>query len=147
MKNDRLFSLFLLLTALLYGLAVSAIKVPFAYDPLGPRPVPMALAVLLVVLSLILLVRPLRDHKPQRLFTNRLLKLTAIILFYQLTWSVLGFLLATTISIYMLSRLFQCSWMQALMTALLVSVSGYGLFNFILKITLPLGSLFSYGSG
>lgn len=145
--NDRLFSLFLLLTALLYGLVAFRIKVPFAYDPLGPQPVPMTLAVLLITLSTILLLRPLKRAAPESLFNNKMLQLIAIALFYQVSWTMLGFLLATTISLYMLSKLFQCSWMQGLMTALLTSVTCYGLFNFILKIPLPLGSLFSYSSG
>jgi putative tricarboxylic transport membrane protein len=145
--NDRLFSLLLLLSALFYGMTALDIKVPFAYDPLGPKPVPITLAVLLVVLAIILLLRPLKDKFAENLLGKRVLHLIAIILFYQISWSIFGFLMATTISVYMLSRLFQCSWMQGLLTALLISVTCYGLFNFILKIPLPLGTLFSYGSG
>jgi len=145
--SDRLFSLLLLLSALLYGLSALSIKVPFAYDPLGPKPVPITLAVFLAVLSIILLLRPLKNKRSQNNISRRIIYLIAIILFYQISWSIFGFLMATTISIYMLSRLFQCSWMQGLLTALLISVICYGLFNFILKIPLPLGTLFSYGSG
>lgn len=145
--NDRLFSIILLLTALLYGIAAITIEVPFAYDPLGPRPVPIALAVLLALFAVILIAYPQKSDRSKPLFNRRLLHLAVIILFYQVAWSLLGFLLATTISVYLLSRLFDCSWMQGLMTALLVSVCCYGLFNFILKIPLPLGALFSYGSG
>lgn len=144
--NDRLFSLLLLFTALLYGFAAITIKVPFAYDPLGPRPVPIVLAILLAFLAVILIVNPQKNDRSKALFNRQFLHLAAIILFYQVAWSLLGFLLATTISVYLLSRLFNCSWMQGLMTALLVSVCCYGLFNFILKIPLPLGALFSYGS-
>lgn len=145
--NDRLFSLFLLLAALLYGVAALGIEVPFAYDPLGPKPVPVVLAGLLAVLAVLLLLRPLAAGQTARPAKSPIPYLLAMILFYQLTWTLLGFLLATTISVYMLSRLFNCSWMQGLMTALLVSVACYGLFNFILEIPLPLGALFSYGSG
>lgn len=145
--NDRLFSLFLLLAALLYGVAALGIEVPFAYDPLGPKPVPVVLAGLLAVLAVLLLLRPLAAGRTARPAKSPIPYLLAMILFYQLTWTLLGFLLATTISVYMLSRLFNCSWMQGLMTALLVSVACYGLFNFILEIPLPLGALFSYGSG
>ena len=145
--NDRLFSLFLLLTALLYGIFAFQIKVPFAYDPLGPLPVPLTLSILLSLLAILLLVRPLKTSTHNNLINSKTLQLIAVIIFYQISWSLLGFLLATTISIYMLSRLFQCSWMQGLMTALLISVVCYGLFHFILKIPLPLGTLFSYSSG
>lgn len=145
--NDRLLSLFLLLTSLLYGVTALRIKIPFAYDPLGPKPVPMVLAVLLAVLSIILLLRPLKKGATEHFLNGKTPQLISIVLFYQISWTLLGFLLATTISIYILSRLFDCSWMQGLMTALLISVTCYGLFNFILKIPLPLGTLFSYGSG
>lgn len=145
--NDRLFSLLLLVTALSYGFMACRLDVPFAFDPLGPQPLPLTLAVLV---SVLIVLNVCSTHTPARSDQSalkRIASLFIIILFYQLTWAFLGFLLATTISIYLLSRLFLCSWMQGLMTALLVSVLCYGLFNFVFKIPLPLGTLFSYGSG
>lgn len=144
--NDRLFSLLLGSIALLYGLGAYRIDVPFAYDPLGPRPLPLTLAILLFILAVILFVRP---TKRLNLKSNRghVLQLLMILAFYQAAWSFLGFLLATTISLYFLSRLFNCSWMEGFMTALLLSVISYGLFHFVLKIPLPLGTLLSYSGG
>jgi len=144
--TDRLFSLLLALMALLYGLSAHQIRVPFAYDPLGPKPLPLTLAALLLLLASILFCCPL-DTSDQKTKQRAVLHLLTILVFYQVAWTYLGFLLATTISLYFLSRLFLCSWMEGLMTSLVLSVTCYGLFHFILEIPLPLGALFSYSGG
>ncbi len=143
----RGFAIFLLFLTLLYGVLALQIQVPFAFDPLGPKPLPLDLAALALGLVLVILIRPGKPLMIGRPQLGRCLWLFAILLFYQATWLSLGFLFSTTISLYLLSRLFHCSWMQGLMTALLAAVICYGLFNFVLQIPLPLGTLFSYGSG
>ncbi|MGW8313159.1 MAG: tripartite tricarboxylate transporter TctB family protein [Desulfuromonadales bacterium] len=145
--TDRGFAFVLLLFSLLYALMARNIEVPFAYDPLGPKPVPLALATALILLSLLIACRPERNVHFKRIPLANSFYLLGILLFYQTTWLSFGFLLSTTISVYLLTRLFKCSWMQGLMTALVISVSSYGLFNFFLKIKLPLGTIFTYGGG
>ena len=143
--SDRLLSLLLLVVGLIYGAAAQNYGTPFSYDPLGPKPVPLFLAGSLIILTLILLLYPHRVQLPSVPGWGRGLWLTVILLFYQATWNLLGFLLSTTISIYLASRLYRCSWMQGLMTALVLSVICYGLFNFLLNTPLPLGNIFTYG--
>jgi len=143
--SDRLFSLVLLVVGLFYGATAQTYELPFSYDPLGPKPVPLFLAVCLVTLILALLLKPQKIDLPGATTWVRITWLTAILIFYQLTWASLGFLLSTTISLYLASRLFHCSWMQGLMTALILSVICYGLFNFLLDTPLPLGTIFNYG--
>lgn len=145
--SDRLFSLFLLSLALVYGAMALQLEVPFSYDPLGPKPVPLLLAGLLGLFSLVLLIRPRQINLPESSSLIRSGRLIAILVFYQTSWTILGFLLSTTISIYLVSRLFRCSWMQGLMVALIISVTCYGLFNFLLHVPLPLGDIFSYSRG
>jgi len=142
--NDRIISLCLLLLGLAYGSSSLHFELPFGYDPLGPRPVPLFLALALIVLSLLLLIRPQRVPLSSAHARIKSLWLFSILIFYQLSWSLLGFLLSTTISLFLASRLFRCSWMQGLMTALILAVSCYGLFNFILAAHLPLGQIFDY---
>lgn len=141
---DRIFAFGLMIVALVYGLIGFRVEVPFAYDPLGPRPVPLILSAVLMAASIIILMRPRGYSSPEPVMRRRFLYLMAIMLFYHATWSFLGFLLSTTISCYMVSRLFNCTWMQGLMTALVLSVTCYGLFNFLLLIPLPLGMIFRY---
>ena len=141
--TDRIFSLFLALAGLFYGILSCRIEIPFSCDPLGPRPVPLLLAVLLVAFSLLLAVSPRRINLPRASLLTRLCWLISILIFYQFSWGYLGFLLSTTLSLYFLSRLFECSWMQGLMTALILSVICYGVFNFLLDAPLPLGEIFT----
>lgn len=143
--NDRFLSLLLLVIGLFYGAAAQEYSTPFSYDPLGPKPVPLFIASCLIVLALTLLLYPHQIKRPLLTSWSRSAWLAIILLFYQMSWSVLGFLLSTTISIYLASRLYRCSWMQGLMTALTLSVICYGLFNFILNVPLPLGRIFTYG--
>lgn len=144
--TDRLFSVLLLFVSLLYGLTAWRIQVPFAFDPLGPQPLPITLAILLFLLAGILILRPAQKNSTPTT-RNLSLQFLTILLFYQIAWTFLGFLLSTTISVYFLTRLFKRSWMEGLMTALLLSVICYGLFNFVLEIPLPLGTFFSYSGG
>jgi len=143
--SDRLFSFVLLLLGLIYGASARILTAPFSYDPLGPAPFPLFLAALLTILATLLVIHPQPIDLPRAATWKRFLWLAATLVFYQLTWLPLGFLLSTTISLYLLSRLFHCSWMQGLMTALILSVICYGVFNFLLNAPLPLGSIFSYG--
>ncbi|SEA77266.1 putative tricarboxylic transport membrane protein [Desulfuromusa kysingii] len=144
--SDRFFALFLFSLGLLYGITALQITVPIAYDPLGPKPLPLILAILHTGLALLVILRPEKKLLQHQSLPRKVFFLLAIMLFYQATWMALGFLLSTTISLYLLSQLFNCSWMQGLMTSLVTAVIGYALFNFILQIPLPLGTLFSYGS-
>jgi len=141
--SDRLFSAFLALIGIYYGFLSTKIEPPFSYDPLGPRPIPFFLAALLVLFSLLLMIRPRRSNLPRATISVRISWLLATLLFYQLSWTYLGFLLSTTLSLYFVSRLFHCTWMQGLMTALILSVLCYGVFHFLLDAQLPLGSVFT----
>lgn len=145
--KDRFFSIFLLLLAILYGLAGLQIEVPFSYDPLGPKPVPLVLSTLLFFLSVIIFFHPLAFESWAKRERRKSLWLFAILLFYQVTWLPLGFLLSTTISCYLASRQLHCSWMQGLMGSMITTVVCYGFFNIVLHIPLPLGYIFSYTGG
>lgn len=145
--SDRFFSLFLLILACLYGVDGLQLEIPFSYDPLGPKPVPLVLSAVLFLLSVIILIRPFQIDPAASRIPRRTLWLFSILLFYQITWLPLGFLLSTTISCYLLCRQFHCSWMQALMGSMTVTVFCYGFFSLILHIPLPLGYIFNYTRG
>lgn len=142
--SDRFFSFFLLVLALLYGVEGLQIQMPFSYDPLGPKPVPLVLSAVLFLLAVLILFRPLQRDSVVKGTIRRPLWLFSFLLFYQITWLPLGFLLSTTISCYLVSRQFQCTWMQALMGSMIITVLCYGFFSLILHIPLPLGYIFSY---
>lgn len=145
--SDRFFSIFLLILAGFYCLSGLQIDVPFSYDPLGPKPVPLILSAILFFCSLICIIRPLQFDIFAKKEHRRSLCFFAILLFYQITWLPLGFLLSTTISCYLASRQLNCSWMQGLMASMIITVICYGFFSIFLHISLPLGYIFSYSGG
>jgi len=141
--SERLFILILFVCGAVYLYFGLKIEVPFAYEPLGPRTFPVLLGSCLMVLCLL----SLGLHK---MTTVRLQSGVAghglAILFYLLTFHLLGFMLATTISTYAISRSVGCSWMQGLLTGLILAIAFYGIFHFLLGLPLPLGALFRLGS-
>lgn len=145
--SDRFLSFFLLTLASLYGIQGLQLDIPFSYDPLGPKPVPLVLAAVLFLLSALIFYRPLKLSSAEKSKSRRPLWLFCLLFFYQMAWLPLGFLLSTTISCYLVSRQFHCTWMQGLMGAMVVTVICYGFFSLILNIPLPLGYIFSYTRG
>jgi putative tricarboxylic transport membrane protein len=67
------------------------------------------------------------------------------VVFYLLTFRLLGFMLATTITAYAIARLVGSSWMEGLLTGLVIAIFFYGIFHFLLGVPLPLGALFQLG--
>jgi len=145
--SDRWFSFLLFLLSFAYEILGLQIKTPLSYDPLGPKPLPLLLGGSLICLTLILLTYPQKSENQYKNYTFGTIRLFAILCLYLATWLPLGFLLSSTICLYLMARQFHCSWMQGLMAALIISVSYYGLFHFILRIPLPLGSIFVFAKG
>ncbi len=138
---DRIFGVFLLLlgSALLYG--GLSLEVPFSYDPLGPTTFPVIIGGMLVLLSLIVIAKPQTIAFPS---TQVNLKTTAIIVLlviYQASFSILGFLVATTLLVFFLSKIFKGTTLQAIGSGIGVSLVVYGLFGYLLEVPLPAGTL------
>jgi putative tricarboxylic transport membrane protein len=140
--SERFFILVLFIGGAVYLYFGLKIEVPFAYEPLGPRAFPVLLGFCLLILCLV------------NLFVHRVscfqLKSTVIkhglaVLFYLTTFQLLGFMLATTITTYVIARLVGSSWMEGLLTGLVIAIFFYGVFHFLLGVPLPLGSLFHLG--
>lgn len=140
--SERLFLVFLFTCGAVYLFFGLKIEVPFAYEPLGPRTFPVLLGCCLATLSVLALVFYPMSTMPLQ---GRVAKLALAVLFYLLTFQLLGFMLATTISTYIIARLVGSSWMQGLLTGLILAIVFYGVFHFLLGVPLPLGSLFHLG--
>ena len=141
--SERVFLIFLFACGAVYLYFGLKIEVPFAYEPLGPRTFPVLLGCCLATLSVLALVIYPMSTIPLK---GRVAKLALAVLFYLLTFQLLGFMLATTISTYIIARLVGSSWMQGLLTGLILAIAFYGIFHFLLGVPLPLGSLFRLGS-
>lgn len=142
--NDRKFALLLLVLAISYGYTAFQLQVPFSYDPLGPKPFPIVLSFLLASLSILIFINPEPIIFPGKPSILRTFWFIGILCFYQTTFQFLGFLLSTTISVYLMSRLFKSTWMQGLLSGLIMAVSFYWIFHFLLDVPLPLGTMFQY---
>jgi putative tricarboxylic transport membrane protein len=141
--SERVFIFFLFICGAVYLYFGLKIEVPFAYEPLGPRAFPVLLGGSLLALCLLTLF--FHNMSAIRL-QKRVVRHGGAIFFYLLTFQMLGFMLATTVSTYFIARSVGCSWMQGLLTGLVLAISFYGIFHFLLGVPLPLGVLFRLGS-
>ena len=66
-----------------------------------------------------------------------------LLVIYQLTFDVLGFLLSTGILVFFISRIFAGKPLQALSAAVGVSITVYIIFNILLDVPLPVGTIFT----
>lgn len=144
---DRIFGLFLLAIAAVFGGLGWGIQAPFSYDPLGPRPYPLLLAGVLAVLALWMIFKPHEVRLPARPVLTRGGMLIATLILYQLTFRWLGFIPSTILCVALLARMFRGSWRQGLVSGVGLALACFGLFNYVLEIPLPLGAIFSGQGG
>lgn len=137
--SERLFLALLATGGLVYAYFGWRIEVPFAYDPLGPKALPVFLGLFLAGLSLLSMISAGRESIA---LSGRVGKLALIVLCYFLAFQFLGFMPATTLAVYTIARLRGASWMQGLLTGMIVSLFFYGIFHFLLQVPLPLGRIF-----
>ena len=141
--SERFFIVIMFIAGAVYLYFGLKIEVPFAYEPLGPRAFPVLLGCCLLLLCL---VNVGIHSTPRFQMKGRVVKHACAVLFYLLTFKVLGFMLATTITTYAIARIVGSSWMEGLLTGLVMAIFFYGIFHFLLGVPLPLGSLFRLGS-
>lgn len=145
--KDRHLSALLFVLICSFGFMGYLVENPPFSDPLGPRFLPLLLIAILFPLIILEFLKPKNPKRMQRVKPTSPFQLLFICFLYMASWPVLGFLLATTLCLYLIARQFQCSWMQALMVALVISVFSYGLFHFLLDISLPLGEIYIFAGG
>src|SRR5690606_7454976 len=93
---DRCFSLALMVLAVALGAAAWQLDVPFQYEPVGPKAIPLILAVLLFATALWLVIRP--DTIKQAYGRDMLLRhglVVLLLLAYAWSFEPLGFVLST----------------------------------------------------
>lgn len=140
---DRLFGVFLLFLGIYFIWGGNQLVVPFSYDPLGPKFFPIAAGVILSILAVFTIINAKKVSFPA---SNTMLKtgfIVILLLIYQLTFDVLGFLLSTGILVFFISRIFAGKPLQALSAAVGVSITVYIIFNILLDVPLPVGTIFT----
>ncbi|EFE95544.1 tripartite tricarboxylate transporter TctB family protein [Serratia odorifera] len=138
--SDRIFAgLWLLLC--IGGLIVGwGIQSEYSYEPLGPRPFPLAiLSLMALCAALLLLRRPQVVEWPHHKILQRLIVLTIALVLYAWGFEWLGFPLATALLTFSIALLFQASVLAAGISGVVMGVALYYAFDRLLDVTLPLG--------
>lgn len=125
---------------LYFGMKIDA---PFAYGPVGPKVFPLLVGSAFIVLCTLCLWH---GGTSDLMLKGRVARIALILLFYLFTFRFLGFMFATTMTVYAAARSVGSTWMQGLLTGLIISIFFYGVFHFFLQVPLPLGYIFK-GNG
>ncbi|WFQ79888.1 tripartite tricarboxylate transporter TctB family protein [Xenorhabdus sp. SF857] len=116
----------------------------YSYEPLGPRPFPIAIISLMALCALLLLFKkPDPVYWPTPHVLRRLVLLIATLTIYAWSFEWLGFPLATTLLTISVARLFNATLLTAIFSGVFLGISLFFAFDHLLEVTLPVGSWFS----
>ncbi|WP_145521778.1 tripartite tricarboxylate transporter TctB family protein [Yersinia aldovae] len=138
--SDRIFAgiwILLCISGLFIGWGIQS---EYTYEPLGPRPFPMAILALMTLCAVLLLLRkPDIIPWPHAKVLHRLLVMVITLVLYAWGFEWLGFPLATVLLTFSIALLFEAKiWVAALSGAVL-GISLFYAFDYLLDVTLPLG--------
>lgn len=142
--SDRIFAGFWLLLCI-GGLFIGwGIQSEYSYEPLGPRPFPLAiLSLMALCAALLLLRRPQAVEWPHHKVMQRLLVLVITLVLYAWGFEWLGFPLATALLTFSIGLLFQARLPAAAISGVIMGAALYYAFDQLLDVTLPLGAWLS----
>lgn len=141
---DRITGVVLLVFTAWYGVIAWGIQRGFFSDPLGSRPFPLAVAILLAPLALYLVVRPSQTPvvwPVRNLWPALGITLGAFILF-SLMMEPFGFIVSNVVVFFILSLVFRATPVKGLVAAVVATLALYVLFGWLLELYLPTGELF-----
>ena len=142
--SDRVAGVILLLVAIWYGMEATTLETSILSDNLGPSAFPLLLGILLGIFSLYMIIKP--DPNPQWPDLSAWIRMGLIILsfiVYAYIMEPLGFMLATTFEMVSLSYIFKGPRIKSIVVGFIFSVFLYGLFSYILDLSLPSGTIFN----
>lgn len=143
---ERIFSGCLVIVSIILLFIAWQFVAPIAYDPLGPRPYPILLLILIIISCLYLTIRPAKFSEKLDLgFNPVILKKIGLTLFsfffYAISFEFLGFIISTALMVTAVGILFGGSIKASCISGIALSVSCYFLFDYFLDVPLPLGLL------
>lgn len=137
MRGDRIFGLVMIVLALGYILSATTIRSSFMSDPVGPRTFPYIIAVLIILCSVSMILRP--DPDVEWPMGPMLLKLgiaLAVLVAYAMTIKPLGFILPTIVVSAILSYQISPRPAPAVATGFGLGIGLFVLFKFVLGLGL-----------
>lgn len=144
--TERIFSGCLFLVSLAMMVMAWGYVAPIAYDPIGPRPYPVILLVLLAFFSALLVFRPKKLSEQismgltKPIIKNLLICGTAMLL-YGVLFEWLGYVIATSLMAFVIGLLFGGKKVPTAISSVVMAVLTYLLFEKALDVSLPSGLL------
>lgn len=137
---DRILGLALIGLAAFAAFNATQFQVTFSYEPVGPKAFPLLLSFILAVLSLVLVFRPGDNGEwPEPRLAVKLLAVLLVLLVYAFLFTRLGFVVTTFFAVVVLARLFEATWIKAVIFGVLLALACHYLFTLGLGISLPVG--------
>ena len=138
--SERLFSIIIFLIGFTEFFLGTQIRVRFLTEPIGPALFPVVIGIGLMTLAGFMIIKG--SPKAPLHLEKKILLLVCCLIFYYSSFQLLGFMVSTTITVYLVARLTGGHWMQGLLTGLIISILFYGIFHFLLDVPLPIGRIF-----
>lgn len=144
MLSTRIFATVLIISSITLFIIGQAIVTEFNYEPLGPRPFPLATLFLIACCSILLFFFAEKTHVQWCPFkvNLRLAYFALCICFYASVFELLGFMIATALFVFFVSLAFKAKPIFAGLFGIFIGLLFYYLFDTLMQITLPLGLIF-----
>lgn len=141
--SDRIVAVMLLILALVFGLQAWA-YVPIGFtDHLGARVFPLAVALFMVPLTLVLFFgRHMAGVWPSARAWRVVILALSVLVVYALVIEHVGFIIATMGVFIIYGKLYGARWWKTVVSGIIAAVALYALFVLALDMYLPLGSFF-----
>lgn len=140
--SDRIVGILLFALAVAYGLQARGFESPILTDPLGPSAFPKLLAVLLGLSSIYLIVRPDPGGQwPRGLALMHLVLTVVVLVAYAFILVPVGFIPATFVALSVLALQLGTRFVPSAVMGLAASVGLYVVFDPLLGLPLPAGTL------
>lgn len=141
-RADRFAGTTLVLISVAIGIEATTFEVAFLADPVGPKALPLMVALLLAVGGTQTLLRPRSDVAlPEGSGLRRIASAIVVFLLYAGALPWLGFFLSTTLVVAGLAILFGGPWKGGIAAGLTLSAALWLLFVALLSLPLPIGEL------
>lgn len=143
---DRIFSGLMALASIIMLYLAWGYTAPIAYDPIGPRPYPVILLILLAILTAVIAFRPTKFSEKLNLglsqpIIKNLVFCTIALTLYAILFEILGYIIVTVLMAWIVGVLFGGHWLKSLIASLIMAMATYFLFNGPLEVSLPAGLL------
>lgn len=141
--TGRISAFCLLAVSIVYGIGGSMIEYAFASDPLGPRVMPVLLAIILGVLSVIYLRFPgISESFPTSSLLWRVLAIPVLLIASVLLFEPAGFAVSIFVLTFGTALLFGASLKMSLIGGLGQAALWWVIFSYLLEVYLPAGAIF-----